>query len=84
MNAPKPVIVLIEVPGDRGVSRKVRPDYRRHKAQRPERWPPKQSIPTWDKDELRRRVEFMREGHRRQAEALSAAGLALRVALWAA
>jgi hypothetical protein len=78
MNAPLSVIIVpVPVaPGDRGVFKKF--DYRRQRAVRKDPpWPPKQSIPRWDKDELRRLVEQMREGHRQQTEAVLAAGRAM-------
>jgi hypothetical protein len=88
MNAPKAVIILVPVaPGDRGVWRRSKPEDRRgHKAVRPtEPWRPARSIPAQlDRDELRRRVEQFREGHRQQVEAVLAAGRDFRAALRAA
>jgi hypothetical protein len=81
-------VIVVPVPvatGDNGAWSRARPDFRRHKAQRPERWPPKQNIPRQlGRDDLRRRVEENREATRSRVEALNAAGRAFRAALRAA
>jgi hypothetical protein len=76
-------VILVPVPvatGDSGAWRRAKPDYRQHKAQRPEHWPPHRDIPVVDREALRRRAEKMREETRPQVEALKAAGAAFRAA----
>jgi hypothetical protein len=76
MNAPRPVVVLIECPGDRGVWKKSL--HRRHKAIRPtEPHRPRDGIPERDVDRLRRLAEQFRDAVRVQHEALLAAGRAM-------
>jgi hypothetical protein len=82
--APKPVVIFVAT-GDNGAWRKSKPDYRHQKAQRKDPpWPVKQSIPSWDKDEFRRRVEEHLRTTKSQREALKAAGRDFRAALRAA
>jgi hypothetical protein len=79
IHASQAVVVLVSVAaGDRGVWKKFQPDYRRHKAVRKDPpWPVKQSIPSWDRAELIRRIEEMRRVTRAQRQALKAAGRAM-------
>jgi hypothetical protein len=80
--APRCGVVFIEAPGDRGAWKKFQPDFRSHKAVRPERWPPKQGIPPHpDRRVLQRRVEELHRAVRPQVEALLAAGRDFRAAL---
>jgi hypothetical protein len=73
MNAPRPVIVLIEVPGDRGVWKKSL--HRHHKAIRhPEPHRPPQPIPERDVERLRRLAEQFRDAVRVQHDAVLEAG----------
>jgi hypothetical protein len=75
-HAPRAVVVLVPVgTGDNGAWGRAKPDYRRHKAVRKDApWPGKQSIPSWDRNELLRRIEEVRRATRAQVEALKAAG----------
>jgi hypothetical protein len=69
VNAPKPVIILIDAQGDRGVWKKAQ--HRHHKAIRPSDppWRPKDRIPTQlDRETLRRRAEEMRRMNRARVE----------------
>jgi hypothetical protein len=77
MNAPRPVIILIDARGDRGVFKKI--DYRRHHraVRKDQPWRPQRAIPSWDRDELRRRAQEWRDSVRPRAEALKAAGQAM-------
>jgi hypothetical protein len=83
MNAPRPVIILIDAQGDRGCWRRSKPEDRRHhKAiRRAEPWRPQRAIPAGDRDELRRAAEEMRRLNRaRVEEMLAEARMCLRAA----
>jgi hypothetical protein len=86
MSAPRPAVVLVIGPSWR---RYPTPSKRSAQSQRKDTpWRPAEAIPGWERRELQRRIEDMRERARRmtsetrpQRETLRAAGRALRV--WA-
>jgi hypothetical protein len=78
--APLSVVILFEG-GSPKTGREVKPDFRRHKAQRPDvpRRPP-QPIPQRDGEWLRRLAERFREAVRVQHEAVLFAGRRVLIA----
>jgi hypothetical protein len=81
LNAPK-VIVLFELPGDRGCWRKMK-NRRHHRVDRTTQpWRPKQDIPPsqLERDRLRRQVEEFRKATHPQAMAALSQARMLRAA----